>query len=35
MELKPGMKLTATRIVEEPVSVISHDVVVKGTAPQK
>jgi hypothetical protein len=35
MELRPGMKLTATRIVEEPVSVISHDVVVTGSAPKK
>jgi hypothetical protein len=33
MELRPGMKLTGTKIVEEPVSVITHDVVVTGTAP--
>lgn len=32
MELKPGMKLTATKIVEEPMSVIAQDVVVTGTA---
>jgi hypothetical protein len=32
MELRPGMKLSATKIVEEPVKVISHDVVVTGTA---
>lgn len=31
MELRPGMKLTATKIVEEPVSVITKDVVVTGT----
>jgi hypothetical protein len=34
MELRPGMKLTATKIVEEPVNVITHDVVVTGTAPK-
>ena len=34
MELRPGMKLTATKIVEEPVNVISQDVVVTGTAPK-
>jgi hypothetical protein len=34
MELKPGMKLTATKIVEEPVSMITKDVVVTGTAPK-
>ena len=31
MELRPGMKLTATKIVEEPTSVITKDVVVTGT----
>ena len=35
MELRPGMKLTATRIVEEPMVTISEDVVVTGTAPMK
>jgi hypothetical protein len=34
MELRPGMKLTATKIVEEPLSVITKDVVVTGTAPR-
>jgi len=34
MELKPGMKLTATRIVQEPHTLITHDVVVTGTAPK-
>ncbi len=34
MELRQGMKLTATKIVEEPVSVITKDVVVTGTAPK-
>jgi hypothetical protein len=34
MELKKGMKLTATKIVEEPVTVITHDVVVTGVAPK-
>ena len=34
MELRPGMKLTATKIVEEPVSVITKDVVVTGVAPK-
>jgi hypothetical protein len=34
MELRPGMKLTATKIVEEPKTVITHDVVVTGTAPR-
>jgi hypothetical protein len=31
MELKPGMKLTATKIIEEPHKEISRDVVVTGT----
>jgi len=31
MELKPGMKLTATKIVEEPHKEISRNVVVTGT----
>jgi len=35
MELKPGMKLTATRIIEEPLNVITEDIVVTGTAPKK
>jgi hypothetical protein len=34
MELRPGMKLTATKIVEEPISVITKDVVVTGVAPK-
>ncbi len=34
MELRAGMKLTGTKIVEEPVTVITHDVVVSGTAPK-
>jgi hypothetical protein len=34
MELRPGMKLTGTKIVEEPAVVISQDVVVTGTAPK-
>ena len=34
MELRPGMKLTATKIVEEPSSVITKDVVVTGTVPK-
>jgi hypothetical protein len=34
MELRPGMKLSATRIVEAPMTVITHDVVVTGTAPK-
>ena len=34
MELRPGMKLTATKIVEEPISVITKDVVVTGIAPK-
>ena len=34
MELRSGMKLAATRIVEEPVRVITEDVVVTGTAPK-
>jgi hypothetical protein len=35
MELKPGMKLTATRIVEEPHSEFAENVTVTGTAPKK
>lgn len=35
MELKPGMKLTATRIVEVPHSSITENTVVTGTAPKK
>ena len=34
MELKPGMKLTGTRIVEEPVTVITKDILVTGTVPR-
>jgi hypothetical protein len=34
MELRPGMKLTGTKIVEEPLSVITQDVVVTGVAPK-
>jgi hypothetical protein len=34
MELKPGMKLKGTKIVEEPVTVITKDIVVTGTAPK-
>ncbi len=34
MELRPGMKLTGTKIVEEPMTVITQDVLVTGTAPK-
>ncbi len=34
MELRPGMKLTGTKIVEQPVTVITKDVVVTGVAPK-
>ena len=34
MELRAGMKLTGTKIVEEPMTVITHDVVVTGAAPR-
>jgi len=34
MELRPGMKLTGTKIVEEPVTLITKDVVVTGSAPK-
>jgi hypothetical protein len=34
MELRPGMKLTGTKVVEEPVNVITQDVVVTGTGPK-
>jgi len=34
MELRPGMKVTGTKIVEEPTAVITQDVVVTGTAPK-
>jgi hypothetical protein len=34
MELRKGMKVTGTKIVEEPITVITHDVVVTGTAPK-
>jgi hypothetical protein len=35
MELKQGMNLTATRIIEEPKSVITQDTVITGTAPKQ
>ena len=35
LELKPGARLTGTKIVEEPLTVISTDMVVTGTAPKK
>jgi hypothetical protein len=34
MELRPGMKLSGTKVVEAPITVITHDVVVTGTAPR-
>ena len=34
MELKPGMNLSATRIVEVPHSSITENTVVTGTAPK-
>jgi hypothetical protein len=34
MELKPGMKLTGTKIVEEQTETITTDIVVTGTAPK-
>ena len=34
MELRQGMKLSGTKVVEEPVTVITKDVVVTGTAPK-
>ena len=34
MELRPGMKLTGTKIVEEPVNLITQDVLVTGSAPR-
>ena len=34
MELRPGMKLTGTKVVEEPLTVITQDVVVTGAAPK-
>ena len=34
MELRPGMKLAATKVVEEPTSVITKDIVVTGVAPK-
>jgi hypothetical protein len=33
-ELRKGMKLSATRILEEPINVISEETVVTGTAPK-
>jgi hypothetical protein len=35
MELKPGMKLSATKIVEEPHSEFVENITVTGTAPKK
>ena len=34
MALRPGMKLTGTKIVEQQRVVITHDVIVTGTAPK-
>ena len=34
MELRPGMKLVGTKIVEEPITSISQSVVVTGVAPK-
>ncbi len=34
MELRPGMKLVGTKIVEEPVTSISLKIVVTGVAPK-
>jgi hypothetical protein len=34
MDLRRGMKITGTRIVEEPATVITQDVVVTGTVPK-
>jgi hypothetical protein len=34
MELRPGMKLTGTKVVEEPIISVSKDAVVTGTAPK-
>ena len=34
MELRAGMKLTGTKVVEEPVTIITEDVVVTGIAPK-
>jgi hypothetical protein len=34
MELRPGMKVTGTKIVEEPINMISRNTVVTGTAPK-
>ena len=34
MELRPGMILTGTKIVEEPLVEVTHDSVVTGTAPK-
>ena len=34
MELKQGMKVTGTKIVEEPMNVITQNVVVTGVAPK-
>jgi hypothetical protein len=33
-QLQRGMKITATKVVEEPISQISQEAVVTGTAPQ-
>lgn len=34
MELKPGMKLKGTKVVEEPIIAVTHESVVTGTAPK-
>jgi hypothetical protein len=34
MQLSEGMKLSGTKVVEEPVTVITQDVVITGTAPK-
>jgi len=35
MQLRPGMKLTGTKIVEEPITQITQDAIVTGTAPPR
>ena len=34
MELRPGMKLKGTKVVEEPIIAVTHESVVTGTAPK-
>jgi hypothetical protein len=34
MQLRPGMKLTGSKVVEEPIISVTHDSVVTGTAPK-